>query len=301
MTQLRGIIYYELLMSWRRRSLPILILFFLAALLFIGVLVGEVSSPIDSGVIEVRVENGITTVISRADDGSLSEQPLDAEAAQALPAWLIGINLDLVENTLRGIYVLLPALMVMVIGIIPLLSDTIPLDRQYRVRELLDASPLHRRTYLGGKVLSVWSGLLAGISLCLVLYQLVLYLLYGPYDVRPLLLLWIGLVIPLTLFAAAVVVLFTSWAGSRRSGLLAALLLIPIGVYLYFAAAMTLGSLGRLIYPVYGLGLMDTYLTDPNYRSVVLADAAGMLSSLLMIGALVWLAAWGYARLREAR
>jgi hypothetical protein len=300
-TKLLGITHYELLMNWRRRSLPVLILFFLAALLLIGLMIEQVSMSVDRSVISVQIKDGVTTITRRLEDSSIIEEPLDAETASHLPPWMIGIDLNQAANTMRGINVLIPASMVMIVGIIPLLSDTIPLDRQYRIRELLDAAPLHRVVYLGGKVLGVWVGLLMGIVLCFAVFQLVLYLRYGAYDLLPLLLDWLLLVIPLTLLVAFCTVLLTSWAGSRRAGLLIGIALIPVGVYLFFASAMTLGSAARLVNPIYGIGTMGTSLNGISDQATALERVIGMLLLYAVMFAVVWLLAWGIARLREAR
>ena len=301
MNQLRGIIRYELLMSWRRRALPMLMLTFLAALVLIGLMIEQVSATVDRGVISVQVQDGVTTITQRIEDGSIIEEPLDAEAASRLPPWMIGLDLSQAANTIRGINVLIPALMVLVVGSIPLLSDVIPLDRQYRIRELLDATPLHRSLYLIGKVLSVWVGLLIGLALCFGIFQSVLYLRYGAYDLLPLLLDWLVFAIPLTLMTSFGTLLFTSWAGTRRVGLLVGIGLIPVGVYLYFVSAMTLSGVGRLVNPVYGFGTMGASLNGINYQTIALESVIGMLLIYAVAFAAVWMFGWGVARWREAR
>lgn len=301
MTKLGGIIRYELLMSWRRRSLPILIVFFLAALVFIGALIEQVNMSVDRSVIAVTIEDGVTTITRRIENGSIIEEPLDAETASRLPPWMIGIDLNQAANSVRGINILFPAVMVMTVGILPLLSDTIPLDRQYKVRELLDSAPLHRSIYLGGKVLSVWVGLLIGIALCFAAFQVVLALRYGAYDLLPLLLTWLVLVIPVTLLVSFSAILLTAWAGSRRIGLLVSIGLIPVGAYLYFASIMTLGSVGRVINPIYGLGTTGASLNGADDQASALEQVIGMLLIYGVLFAGIWLMAWANARLREAR
>ncbi|MBK9749602.1 MAG: hypothetical protein IPO91_22875 [Chloroflexi bacterium] len=301
MTQLRGIIHYELLMSWRRRSLPMLILFFLSALVLIGLLIDQVSMSVDRSVISVQVQDGVTTITRRIENGSIIEEPLDAETASRLPPWMIGLDLNQAANTMRGINVLIPAVMVMVVGIMPLLSDVVALDRHYKVRELLDSTQLHRSIYLIGKVLGIWVGLLTGIALCFGVFQISLYLRYGAYDLLPLLLNWLLLVIPLTLLVSFSTLLLTSWAGTRRVGLLVGIGLIPVGVYLFFVSAMTLGRVGQVVNPIYGMGTMGASLNGINDQVVALEQVTGMLLVYALVLAAVWLFGWGVARWREAR
>ncbi|MBE2267102.1 MAG: hypothetical protein IAE80_02645, partial [Anaerolinea sp.] len=124
---------------------------------------------------------------------------------------------------------------------------------------------------------------------------------YGEYDLSAHGLLWLIAVLPLVLLVTAITVLSTSRAGSRRTAILFSLLLIPVVVYLYFNAVMTLGNIGRFVHPFYGLGLMDVYLAGDDFRPALAGDIAGMLLLFVLIFGAVWGLAWANARLTEAR
>jgi len=47
--------------------------------------------------------------------------------------------------------------MILIVLLLPLMvAEIIPLDRQYRVREVIDATPISESLYVAGKLLSVW-------------------------------------------------------------------------------------------------------------------------------------------------
>lgn len=301
MTQLFAIIRYELLMSWRRRLLPMLTVAFLLGLLFTGAATDQSPSALDSSVIAVRVEGGVTIVTRQTLEGGVSDEALDAETARSLPDWLIGINLDQAGNTLRGIVVIISASIIIIVAIIPFLSDIIPMDRQIKVRPLLDAAPLHRTVYLAGKVLSVWVGLSLSVLVCLIITQTLLYARYGAYDLGALLLLWALFVLPLVLLVSGGIVLATSWAGSRRAALLTAIALIPVGCIAYVFGLPALAQAGRLVHPFYGIGITDIYVGTPDYRVVLLNDITGMLIAFALSLAVLGGGAWWIARRQEAR
>ena len=76
------------------------------------------------------------------------------------------------------------------------LAETIPLDRQFKVRELIDALPISRAMYLGGKVLGVWAGLALIVLVGGAVNLITARLMIGLYDVRVVALLWLGMALP---------------------------------------------------------------------------------------------------------
>ena len=108
------------------------------------------------------------------------------------PDWAQGIDLVVATHTLALINVLIAGMVFYMVGVTLMLGEVIPLDRQFKVRELLDTLPISRAGYLGGKLLSAWAGLLLGIVGVGVISAIVLRLIFGEYDLRVFAALWVG-------------------------------------------------------------------------------------------------------------
>src|SRR3982751_1845254 len=128
MTKIGAMEHYEVLMAWRRRSLPILWILLLAGVLGFALLVENI--------------NRATPVMDQAVQTSAS----DPNA----PPWAQGINLVVATHTLALINVLIAGMIFYMVGVTLLLGEVIPLDKQFKVRELLDTLPISKATYLGG-------------------------------------------------------------------------------------------------------------------------------------------------------
>ena len=123
------------------------------------------------------------------------------------------------------------AAIVLIVLLLPLtLSELIPLDRQYGVRELLNALPLTANLYLAGKLLSVWPLLFIGLVLAALLSGALAWLQNGPYHVGILASFWITGLLPLALFSSLVAVMLSAGQSSRRRAILTGLLAIPVGL-----------------------------------------------------------------------
>lgn len=141
--QLRAIAGYEFRMHWRRRALLVMILAFV-------VLTG--ASILIAGDSLLKPENL---------DETRYQQVVSAYAI--FTAWMpLGVGLALI----------LPVMV----------ADTIPLDRQYGVRDLLDSLPVSRAVYLGGKLVGMWAAVLAGLGIGLTFVALAWTLRVGVFD-----------------------------------------------------------------------------------------------------------------------
>src|SRR5262245_10313066 len=128
--QLYGLTVYEFRMHWRRRALLIISLALLLMLVVSMLILGD----------SMRQANGIDPELFRRV----------ATATVLFSTWApFGSSLAVV----------LPIMV----------ADTIPLDRQYGVGELLDSFPLPYWVYLTGKLLGVWAAVLAGLGAIMVL------------------------------------------------------------------------------------------------------------------------------------
>ncbi|HVU14217.1 MAG TPA: hypothetical protein VHD90_23220 [Phototrophicaceae bacterium] len=276
MNKLTAIVHYEILMAWRRRSLPILWFLLLAGVLGFALLVRQTN--LDSPVMNQAVQ-------------------ASASGANALP-WTQGIDLVVAMNTLALINVLIAGMVFYMVGVTLLLGEVIPLDSQFKVRELLDTLPISRTLYLGGKLASVWTSLLLGIGVIGVISALALRLIFGAYDLRVFLILWIALLVPQTLIAALLSVLCASFVGSRRSAVLVGLLVIPFVLTLAFTTVVSFAGAGALIEPIYALGLLLKPGAETNAE--IVNRMTSTLIGFVLIGAAVWTFVWGWSRLREA-
>lgn len=146
--QFLAIVRYEFLMHWRRRALVVL---FLAALALPAMM-----------------------VFSGRDDF----ESMHASARGISPEMaLIFRTTYILVSTWPSLF-LIAALLVP-----PIVADTVPRDRQLRVRELLDSLPLGHGAYLAGKLAGVWVALGAGLCSALIALGLAWLLLIGPFDV----------------------------------------------------------------------------------------------------------------------
>jgi hypothetical protein len=195
-SQLTAIIRYELVNSWRRGSLVALILM-MALLPF--------------------VFNGLSSISDRVAQANLSLWPEQALIIHTGAA--IGMNIFVV---------------VLEIFILPLLvAEVIPLDRQYRVREILDGLPMRTTTYLAGKICSIWL-VFAVCSLVQALVNGVLaWRTIGPYRVDILVSFWVFGLLMLGLFSSGMAILLSVKAENHSQAILVGILaaLLSLGVF----------------------------------------------------------------------
>ncbi|MCK6577341.1 MAG: hypothetical protein L6Q98_04470 [Anaerolineae bacterium] len=286
MTKMLTIARYELLMAFRRRSLVILLVLFLASIFVFA----DIS----------RLTNQ-TSVIVLPGEGSTPAriEDLNMLPDEAIPVWMRGVDLNLWYRSGGVFTTLIAALILMGIAIVMFTNESIPLDRQYRVRELLDAMPLSRTAYLAGKVLGVWGGLLAISALTALFSAVILRAMLGPYDLRYLALLWLAFELPLILLAGGLAVLLTSWTRTRRGAVLMSLLVLPIVILLVALGIMSLSGIGVLIHPAYAFHI----LLSPDESSVEVVIGRIRHALPMLLGSLIasWCLAYGWQRLREGR
>lgn len=173
--QLRGMLWYELLMHWRRGWLKIVIVAFAGAPVLITLLLREL-------------------------------------VAQTPGAQIVSTSYLAVYTT--------TFLWPLIIAVIPILTaDTIPVDRMYNIRDVLDALPVTRTTYLLGKLFSVWAGIaiamLTGSLVCLAAINA----LIAPFDTRLWFVVWFGGMGYLALLFAAVSVFMCAGRPNRRQAI----------------------------------------------------------------------------------
>jgi hypothetical protein len=193
------------------------------------------------------------------------------------------------------------ATLVLIVLLLPLtLSELIPLDRQYRTREILKALPLSPNLYLAGKLLSVWPALLIGLLLAALLSGALAWLQNGPYHVGTLVTFWLTGLIPLALFSSLMAVMLSAGQSSRRRAILTGLLAAPVAL----AASFLLPVNKFLFAALFRLSLTPEKLADPavvaslpRYPEALAPDTLLRLGGTLAIMVLMWLAtAWSIRR-----
>jgi hypothetical protein len=187
LSQLVGMIRYEFLLQWRRRGLLVVTL----ALLVIGVgflLAGR--EQIDT--------SRATWVASGVTAGEIR----------------LRVTLSLLPLLWPAFYMIM-ALMYPIITV-----ETIPIDRQFGVRELFRALPLSTGLYLIGKVLGMWLSLLVGLAVAAVVIGVAWWIVLGPFEVSMYAELWIVACAPMALLTSGLVTLLVAAQPGRRRAIM---------------------------------------------------------------------------------
>jgi len=271
LARLGAMMRYELLMGWRRGTQRVVLV---SAVLFpqLLYLLGYLFGPLTDGALTASLDRWPEVVLLLRTDAALIAN----------------------ITTLVLILLLLPLT----------LSELIPLDRQVRVREILDALPLTPNLYLAGKLLSICPPLLIGLALAALLSGVLAWLQNGPYQVRTLATFWITGLIPLALFSSQVAVSFSAGQSSRRRAILTGLLAVPVGL-----AASFLLPVNRFLFAaLFRMSLTPEKLADPavvaslpRYPEALAPDTLLRLGGTLTIMALIWLATARSIRLGRDR
>lgn len=295
--QLGAIIRYETLMHWRRRSLAAIIGFFLLAL--IGFSLIDRTDQMTTSVLRVAtVEGGVeVTQIDPATGEPVTSRLSEADAGM-FPLWMRDINLQDVQNTLRLAFMIAIATQALLIALMPMLAETIPLDKQVKVRELLDTTPLARALYLGGKVLGVWAGLIIGLLLVGVLFGLFCQWRYGSYDLLLYMRLWLAVVLPGALIASGFTIILNALTGSRRAAIVIGIVLIPLAVVMVSSISVSLFiNMVQIFDPAASTAALP-YDTMMNYFVSEIVNGMALFALAL---AVVWVGMWGLLRWRQAK
>jgi hypothetical protein len=275
-TQLLGMTRYEFKMHWRRRAL-------LVTTLALGVCIGFMILIAGNDFRQVNLSNSSAAARQIITSGII------------LSIWApIGVTLAL----------LLPIM----------IADTIPLDRQTGVRELLNTLPLAPSTYLLGKLLGACAAVLAGMSILMVVSGLAWWLQVGPYDLGKYLEMWVVGVFSITVMNGGLGVLVAAGQPTRRRAIS-----VVVGVMALFFFVLTFtpdpDSLTSLL-SIIRLPIINYYIFSntpsalagqsvsglsgnnllPSVQTVALTIVAGIVE-LVIVGVVVW----GWTRWRESR
>jgi hypothetical protein len=124
-------------------------------------------------------------------------------------------------------------------------------------------------------------------------------LIFGVYDLRVFVALWLALLLPITLVSSAVGVLMGVIVGSRRGAVLVGLVMMPFILILAFLAVPAYAGIGALIEPVYAVGVLMQPGDASNAEIVSRIINTTVIYGLVL--AIVWTLAWLDERRRETR
>ncbi|MBC8100490.1 MAG: hypothetical protein H7Y11_13690 [Armatimonadetes bacterium] len=204
--QLIGMVHYEALMVWRRRTILVICGFFVVGIMGLSSLSESVADALNE------------SLATDAPPGSL-------------PSWFNEADLDVMLTSIELLIILAPGVIVLLLAIPPLLAEVIALDGHVKVRELLDGQRVSNAAYLAGKVLSVWAGLVIGLAGSAVAIGIFAALRIGTFDLWMYIRYWTLIVIPATLITAAVAVLAGGLARDRRVAVFIGIILLPFSVW----------------------------------------------------------------------
>ncbi len=259
--QVWGMARYEFRMHWRRRGLKIL------AMSVLGVV-------------------GISILIS----GDSFQQLKAPEFDSAVARQIITSSLILISFSPIGIS------MVFVLPIVA--AETIPLDRQYGVRDLLDALPLSPNAYLTGKLLGLWLAILSGMGLVMLLLGALWWLKAGVYNFGEYAEAWLVGIGSLVVLNGSLGVLLPATQPSRRMAIIVTMIGMFILGGLFGGVISNLDTKGLfsivrtpiLNYYLFSKAMLGgappSLLLTPTFETVLLTIGAG-LAQIVVIFALI--------------
>ena len=266
-SQLGGIIRYEILLQRRQRMVTVVMLSTVALPIVMYVLFGQ------------------------------------SNAAEIQRTWVTagGISADAaLQVTTRYVtlYTALPLYMITLL-ILPVISaDVIAKDRQHGVREVLDSLPLTGGTYLAGKVLSWGAGVLIGLVIAMIITGAALWFLIGPYHLTVFAAAWLAIGWGIGVINSTISLLLAAGQPTRRRA---------IGVAVAFAAICLFANVALLIDTTLWTNLLNPgrsaltlhfLLLSLTEKPLLLTDTTSLAGWSLIGGVLevaaVWIAVWAW-------
>jgi hypothetical protein len=275
-TQLAAMIHYEFLLQWRRRALSVVMLS-MAALPVLGAL-------------------------------TLGRQALVGVAASGLaPERLQELVMQQMAFAVWGVAYGFLTLLVPVV-----VAESIPKDRHYGVRELLDSLPLSSGVYLAGKLASMCGVVCAGLGVGAVLIGAAWWLAVGPFDLRWYATVWLAGAVPMAVINPSLALLLAAGQPTNRRALLVGIGFAAVCVLLQVPGWLMLGSGWSVVNPsrpIYFLYFLVTPSVNPGQdplaailNRLITAQAATWtaVAGLLQVLA-VWALVWAWMRWRGSR
>lgn len=297
--QLRAMIQYEALLQFRRRGALAVILFSLVALILLTLLNSGVGVPGLDNETLIRLDysddTGLT-VTTQAADGTLTTRPAPDDIAEVIPRWMAGA--DYLERTRTFTIILMTAvgLQVILIALLPVMAESIPIDKHFRMRELLASLPIPEWIYLAGKVIGAWLILFTGWLIIMFMFGIFYHLRVGSIDGITFVRIWLVLNLPAGLIMSGLTILAASAIATRRKSVLVGLALIPIALWMCVGVYLQL-------FEVFDPARMAELMHLP-YQELIDRMSANALTTVLSFTPLLFGASalsWLWARTRSVR
>jgi pimeloyl-ACP methyl ester carboxylesterase len=274
--QFSAMLRYEFLLQWRRRALSVIMLALIALPVLAAVIFGR------QALAGVAV-SGLTPARAR-----------ELVMQQMVPAvWMT-------------LWLFLTLLVPVVV------AETIPKDKHYGVRELLDSLPLSPGLYLAGKLVSMWAAVFAGLALGMVVIGAVWGLAVGPFDLRWYANVWLAGAAPMAFINPGLSLLLAAGQPTGRRALLVGIGFAVVCVLLQVPGFLMLGSAWNILNPshpvlfLYFLGtpnaspsddpltlFLSHYITPEAVTWTVVAGLAQVL--------ILWAVVWAWMRWKESQ
>jgi ABC-type transport system involved in multi-copper enzyme maturation permease subunit len=268
-SQLGGIVRYEILMQRRQRMIIVVMLSAIALPIIMYVLFGQRNAE------EIQrtwiTSGGIST------EAALQVTTRSATLYAAMSLYMITL-------------LILPVVA----------ADVIAKDRQYGVREVLDSLPLTAGTYLAGKVLSWGASVMIGLAIALFVTGAALWLLIGPYHVTTFAAAWLAIGWGIGVVNSVISMLLAAGQPTRRRALGVAVIFAAACLFANVALLVDTGLWANLINPGRSALTLHFLLLAMTETPLPLADTARLASWSLIGGAIevamVWGAVWLWMR-----
>ena len=268
-TQLSGILRYEVLMQRRQRMVTVVMLSTVALPIVMYVLFGQSNSA----------EIQRTWITSGG---------IDTEAA-------------LQVTTRYAILYSTMTLYMITLLILPIVSaDVIAKDRQHGVREVLDSLPLTTGTYLAGKVLSWGVSILIGLVAAMIIIGAALGVLIGPYHITTFAIAWLAVGWGIGVINSTISLLLAAGQPTRRRAIGVAVIFAALCLFANVAWLTNTTMLPNLLNPGRSaLTLHYLLLAFDDHPVVPIGTTEHVIESLLggvLEVAMVWMAVWAWTR-----
>jgi len=190
-------------------------------------------------------------------------------------------------------------------------ADTLPKDRHFGVRELLESLPLTPGTYLAGKVLSVWVSLLGGVGLAALIGSAIWWSLAGPFTPGIYFEMWFVGVASMALVNSGLALLLAAGQPTNRRAILVGVAFAILSLAFFGPGMILHGTNWNLLNPshpelgmYYMFGWPGAGAGDPlSLRATALASRSAALRDIAAGAAEVavaWVVVWIWLRRRES-
>jgi ABC-type transport system involved in multi-copper enzyme maturation permease subunit len=265
--QILGMTRYEFRMHWRRRGLLILMW---------GILVVV----------------GISLLVSGDSFSQLSS--LGADPALVREVMTAALILTVFSPIGVGLVFLLPLVE----------AETIPLDRQYGVRELLDTLPLSPNSYFIGKLLGMWAAVLSAMGLIMVVIGVIWWFKAGAFNVGDYIEVWLFGIGAIVVLNGSLGVLIPAAQASRRRAIIVTIVGMAVLAWLFGGGADNTdlqGMLNIIRWPILNyylfsktqvLNAVPSTVAVPSFETVLLTIGVGLIQLVLLFALVRLWTAW---------